>query len=152
MTMPVATPRSSLVLVGAALLTGLVSNGCSGTPPLPCTQQHSSCAAWDTDCAQASRPQCTQADRAPTMGWVEIESSPTSAAIYQDGRFIGYTPLRQAMGFTSQTGRISLVAVPLFAGQAQQERLIRVPPLPERVTFVMNNPPQGSGTLTELGP
>lgn len=125
--------------------------GCAGgekkTPPLPCTKRPSPCSSWDVDC-DLPRPKCVQADLGPTQGWVDIQSSPTPAAIYQDGKFIGYTPMRHVMAFTSKTSRISLVAVPLYAGQAQQERLIKVPPLPERVSFLMNNPGAGAGTLT----
>lgn len=142
-------PKLSLPLLALALW--LAFTGCARTPALPCSKRLAPCPVWDTSC-EAPSPQCTRADLGPTQAWVKIDSKPTPAAIYQDGTFIGFTPLRHAMGFTSEVARISLVAVPLYAGQAQQERVIRVPPLPKRVSFMMNNPPKGSGQLTDAEP
>lgn len=83
---------------------------------------------------------CRSTDDGATEQWVAIGSFPTPAAIYLNERFIGYSPMRYPMRFTSRDSHISLVAVPLYAGQAQQEELIIIPPLPKRISFFMNNP------------
>lgn len=117
----------------------LLISGCAAAPPLPCTARAPACGPLDGRCVDTGSV-CLRRDPGPTQAWVVIDSHPTPAAVYQDSRFIGYTPLKHLMGFTSSTGRIRLNAVPLYAGQAQQERVIALPPLPDRVTFDMNNP------------
>jgi hypothetical protein len=125
--------------LGAGLALGLA--GCAGSPERLCgSVAGASCGGLDGDCPQA-RERCRTDPQGATLGLVAIDSSPTSAAIYLDGAFIGYTPLRHPMSYTSQTSRIRLVAVPLTPGQAEQERIVLVPPLPTRVSFFMNNPP-----------
>ena len=113
--------------------------------------QASVCSSFDDDCP-VKRGRCHTDDLGATRRWVRIDSTPTPAAIYLDGSFIGYTPMRHAMSFTSKTRRLRLVAVPLYAGQAEQQRLIVVPPLPDRVAFFMNNGNDGANradTVTE---
>jgi hypothetical protein len=73
---------------------------------------------------------------------VEILSSPTSATIYLDGQSIGRTPLTHPLWYSSRTRYLTLTAEPLYPGQARQEQQLRVPPLPRRVQFFMNNPPK----------
>lgn len=79
---------------------------------------------------------------------VEILSSPTSAEIYLDGQPIGRTPLTWRLAYSSQTRFLTLTAMPLYPGQAPQEQRLRVPPLPRRVQFFMNNPPKGEVETT----
>ncbi len=123
---------------------------CGGNPPMSCSGDPEPCSPLWEDCL-GSATRCLSADTGADRAWVEIESAPTPAAIYLDDRFIGYTPLRYAMSFTSTQGSLKLVAVPLYAGQAQQERSIIVPPLPERVSFFMNNAPGASIGSTNDG-
>jgi hypothetical protein len=98
-----------------------------------------SCTAFQPDCA-AREPVVLTAAEGETRKWVQIDSEPTAAAIYLNGRFIGYSPLRYRIGFSSGDRAIDLVAVPLYPGQAQQQQVIAIPPLPARVSFFMNNP------------
>ncbi|WP_295883758.1 hypothetical protein [uncultured Thiohalocapsa sp.] len=107
------------------------------------------CSAFDPGCTGARRTARVEATAGESRRRVHIDSRPTAAAIYLNGRFIGYSPLRHPIGFSSDDRAISLVAVPLYPGQAQQERLIQIPPLPARVSFFMNNPAPESAS-TEL--
>jgi hypothetical protein len=111
---------------GLALLAALAAAGCAPLAPGGCAGRVVACPAAETG---------------PTRAPVRIDTAPTPAAIYLDGRFIGYSPMTYPVTYTSATSHISVVAVPLYPGQAQQQRLIRVPPLPKRVSFFMNNPP-----------
>ncbi|WP_156427884.1 hypothetical protein [Thiohalocapsa sp. ML1] len=120
-----------------ALLSAALLAGCQLTGPARPTLS-TDCSAFAPDCMPRSRRPLTVAD-GETRQWVDIDSAPTAAAIYVNGRFIGYSPMRYPMAFNSQDRALSIVAVPLYPGQAQQERLIRVPPLPTRVSFFMNN-------------
>ena len=113
------------------------------------------CARPNLDCSQGPTPQCDPeivpctADIDPcryippgaTNTLVEIESSPTTAEIYVNGEYVGRTPLKRYLWFSSTTRAVSVVAEPLFPGQARQEQQLNVPPLPKRLTFFMNNPP-----------
>ena len=110
----------------AAGLGALAAAGCAPLAPHGCAGRTAS---------------CPQIETGPTRAPVRIVTSPTPAAIYLDGRFIGYSPLTYPVSFTSATDRISVVAVPLYPGQAQQEQVVVVPPLPERISFFMNNRP-----------
>ena len=114
----------------ALLLCTAITPGCTPLAPNGCAGRLVACPSPETG---------------RTRSPVRILSAPTPAAIYLDGRFIGYSPLTYPVSFTSETGRIHLVAVPLYPGQAQQEEVILVPPLPKRVSFFMNNPPAASG-------
>ncbi|NBC15142.1 MAG: hypothetical protein GVY09_17745 [Gammaproteobacteria bacterium] len=127
----------------AALAALLAASGC--TAPLSGGLARG-CSAFAADCAEPGQTTATAASRpdGQTRRWVDIDSTPTAAAIYLNGELIGYSPLRHRLGFSSDDRVLSLVAVPLFPGQAQQARLIRVPPLPARVSFFMNNPPAES--------
>jgi hypothetical protein len=75
-----------------------------------------------------------------SYGLVDIAASPTPASIYVDGQLVGRAPLRYPLYFTNQTRYVSVVAEPLYPNQTRQERRIRVPPLPDRIQFFMNNP------------
>jgi hypothetical protein len=78
-----------------------------------------------------------------SQGVVVIDSSPTPAAIRVDGEHVGQTPLRHLLSYTSQTRYLTVVAEPLYPSQMRQERRLRVPPLPSRIHFFMNNPSTG---------
>ncbi|WP_295582948.1 PEGA domain-containing protein [uncultured Lamprocystis sp.] len=104
------------------------------------------CATRNLDCSSGARPSAIEPDpcryipAGASNELVEIGSSPTSAAIYVDGIYVGKTPIKHYLWFLSTTRAVTVVAVPLYPGQARQEQRLRVPPLPRRLTFFMNNP------------
>lgn len=126
----------------AGLLCLLLSVGCAQQlrPDLS-----AGCSAFQPDC-EPQEPYVSTAADGETREWVEIVSEPTAAAIYLNERFIGYSPMRYPIGFSSGDRAISLIAVPVYPGQAQQEQLIAIPPLPARVSFFMNNPSADTGS------
>ncbi|MCG6942383.1 MAG: hypothetical protein LJE69_14170 [Thiohalocapsa sp.] len=135
---PIAAGMLLATLLSASLVTSLVtSGGCTLQRPMA---RRDDCSAFRQDCAPR-RPTSVTAGDGETSRRVRIDSEPTPAAIYLNGAFIGYSPMHHRIGFGSTDRAISLVAVPLYPGQAQQQRLIRIPPLPARVSFFMNNPP-----------
>jgi len=73
---------------------------------------------------------------------VEIDSSPTTAWVYVDGHYVGNTPLVYGLTYDSSMETIEVTAEPLPAHRAQvrQTKHIRVPPLPRRIHFFLNNP------------
>ncbi|WP_295443141.1 PEGA domain-containing protein [uncultured Thiodictyon sp.] len=117
------------------------------------------CATANLDCSAGPKPRCDAATEhcvAPpdpcryippgtSNDLVEIESSPTPAAIYVDGNYIGKTPLKRYLWFSSTTRAVTVVAEPLYPGQARQEQHLQVPPLPKRLSFFMNNPEKTVG-------
>jgi hypothetical protein len=115
----------------------LLLAGCSRLM-LPAAPAAAGCSPFQQDCLQPRRIEATLAD-GQTNQWVRIDTEPTTAAIYLNGDFIGYSPLQHRIGFNSTDRAISQVAVPLHPGQAQQAQLIRVPPLPAQVSFFMTN-------------
>ena len=72
---------------------------------------------------------------------VEIDSSPGSAWIYIDGKYVGNTPLVYGLAYDSNTNHIEVIAEPLpdHPVQQRQTKHIRVPPLPTRIHFFLNN-------------
>lgn len=70
---------------------------------------------------------------------VQIDSSPTSAWIYVDRKYVGTTPLEHHLAYSSTTESIEIVAEPIFPAQVRQRKRIQVRPLPYRVHFFMNN-------------
>jgi hypothetical protein len=72
---------------------------------------------------------------------VSIDSSPTTAWIYIDGKYVGNTPLVYGLAYDSNTNYIEVVAEPLpeHPGQQRQTRHVRVPPLPTTMHFFLNN-------------
>lgn len=123
--------------------------------------QLTACAGPSLDCSEGPRPKCDPttlgscaADIDPcrhippgaTSTLVEIDSSPTPARIYVDGTYVGRTPFERYLWFSSTTSAVTVVAEPLYPGQARQERLLNVPPLPTRLTFFMNNPPTANSS------
>jgi len=72
---------------------------------------------------------------------VEIDSSPSSAWIYINGKYVGNTPLVYGLAYDSNTNYIEVIAEPLpdHPVQQRQTKQIRVPPLPTRVHFFLNN-------------
>ena len=83
---------------------------------------------------------CAKVPPGATHRLVSIGSTPTPAAIFVDGEFVGITPVDHNLWFTSTTHFVTVTAEPLYPVQTAQEKRIRVPPLPERITFHMNNP------------
>jgi hypothetical protein len=73
---------------------------------------------------------------------VQIDSSPSSAWIYVNKRFIGSTPLEHEFHYDSNLREIEVVAQPKpeHAAQLRQRRSFPLPPLPTRIHFFMNNP------------
>jgi len=72
---------------------------------------------------------------------VEIDSSPGTAWIYIDGKYVGNTPLVYGLAYDSNTNYIEVIAEPLpnHPVQQRQTKHIRVPPLPTRIHFFLNN-------------
>lgn len=122
----------------AALLVGALCAGCAGKATTGCSGLYRACTPFEADCG-SGWTHCRSNAGGATEEIVQIDSQPTTAAIYVDGRFVGYSPLRHRMRYTSETARIEVAAVPLFSRQTQQVREIVVPPLPRRVLFSMTN-------------
>lgn len=133
---PMQQPGNPLLC--SLLICAMWLSACGSGQQIRC-KHNAQCSPFDQDC-HLERVGCRSTDDGATEQWVDIGSWPTPAAIYLNERFIGYSPMRYRVRFTSQDSSVSLVAVPLYAGQAQQEALITVPPLPKRVAFFMNNP------------
>jgi hypothetical protein len=72
---------------------------------------------------------------------VEIDSSPSSAWIYINGKYVGNTPLVYGLAYGSNTSYIEVIAEPLpdHPAQLRQTKLVQVPPLPARIHFFLNN-------------
>jgi hypothetical protein len=124
--------------IAASLLLAALLGACAGAP-VQCPEAESSCASAFSDCEPAPQG-CVALPPGVSYGLVTIDASPTPASIYVDGRAVGRTPLRHPLSFTDQTRYVIVVAEPLYPHQTRQERRIRVPPLPERIQFFMNNP------------
>jgi hypothetical protein len=119
------------------------------------------CTPSSLDCSRRPTPECDPdvlpctADVDPcryippgaTNTLVDIDSSPTTANIYVNGEYVGRTPLKRYLWFSSTTRAVTVIAEPLFPGQARQEQQLNVPPLPKRLTFFMNNPPEAKDTV-----
>ncbi len=126
---------------GSAILLALLTTGCAQPFQGSCGPDISGGMGVSSACTSRSGtypgipPGASQAE-------VEILSSPTSATIYLDGQSIGRTPLTHPLWYSSRTRYLTLTAEPLYPGQARQEQQLRVPPLPRRVQFFMNNPPK----------
>jgi len=112
-----------------------------------CATQQLDCSGPRDDCEENilgdCRPlpvQCLGVEPGASFKLVDIDASPTPAAIYLNGEFIGRTPLRYPLSFTSQSRYMVIVAEPLYPTQARQERRMLMPPLPDRIQFYMNNP------------
>ena len=113
------------------------------------------CAQPNLDCRSGPSPECDSAfgpcaayidpcryiPPGATNTLVEIDSDPTPAKIFVDGTYIGRTPLKRYLWFSSTTHAVTVVAEPLYPGQARQVQSLNFPPLPRRITFFMNNPP-----------
>jgi hypothetical protein len=113
--------------------------GCVSPPALDCSGARNACPGAFADCKPLPAA-CRDLPPGVTYGLVEIATSPTPASIYVDGQPVGRTPLEYPLYFTNQTRYVSVVAEPLYPNQTRQERRIRVPPLPNRIQFFMNNP------------
>jgi len=119
----------------------------AATMLVACATQQLDCSGTRDDCEGKilgdCRPlpaECLSEQTGASFAWVDIDASPTPAAIHVNGEFIGRTPLRYPLSFTSQTRYVVVVAEPLYPSQSRQERRLLVPPLPNRIQFYMNNP------------
>jgi len=128
------TANQAAAITTAVLLAGCAqpSLDCRAARGAPCDSAFGPCAA-DLD-------PCRHVPPGATNALVEIGSAPTPADIYVDGEYVGRTPLKRYLWFSSTTRAITVVAEPLYPGQARQEQRLSVPPLPNRLTFFMNNP------------
>lgn len=125
----------------SGILFALSAAGCA-TPPQPtCESLAQQCQSPPGQCTPPPQA-CAELPAGVNHALVEIASSPTSADIYVNGTLIGRTPLLHPLWYTSRTRFITLTAEPLFAAQAPQEYKLRVPPIPARIQFFMNNPIQ----------
>jgi hypothetical protein len=131
-----------------ALLALCACAGCAGNAPSGCTGVYRTCTPFEEHC-RGGWLRCGTDASGATQEIVRIDSRPTTAAIYVDGRFVGYSPVRHRIRFSSETSSVQIAAVPIYEGQAQQTRELLVPPLPRRVLFLMNNAPRGTAN-TEL--
>ena len=124
------------------ILAAGVLAGCA-TPKLDCSGRWTECREGLATCDPIPEI-CAGLTPGASYALVFIDTSPTPAAIHVDGRYIGETPLRHPLEYTSQTRYINVVARPIYPNQARQERRLRVPPLPDSIKFFMSNPPQDS--------
>jgi hypothetical protein len=126
--------------VAAATIPGCASQ------VLDCSGAHHACAGAFADCEPVPDV-CRDLPPGVSYGLVDIASSPTPASIYVDGEPVGRTPLRHPLHFTDKTRYVLIVAEPLYPNQTRQEQRIRVPPLPNRIQFFMNNPAADESTV-----
>ena len=125
-------PRS-LVLV-----TLMALGGCATHAP-ECSREVFVPECFDEDCTVPRAP-LNPVPPGASHACVIIDAQPTRAAIYIDGDYVGTTPLHYSLWFESNTRYIRVLAQPMYANQAPQERLLQVPPVPRRLQFFMNNP------------
>jgi hypothetical protein len=123
----------------ALSLAAATLGGCAGRQTLDCSGGGNTCAGPFEDC-EPLPDACRDLPPGVSYGLVEIATSPTPASLYVDGQLVGRAPLRYPLYFTNETRYVSVVAEPLYPNQTRQERRIRVPPLPDRIQFFMNNP------------
>jgi hypothetical protein len=127
-------------VIAPAMLWGCArpSIDCTGGPSPECEPTFGPCAA-DVD-------PCRYVPAGATNTLVEIDSFPTPAEIFIDGAYVGRTPLKRYLWFSSRTPAVNVVAEPLYPGQARQKQRLNVPPLPKRLTFFMNNPAESEAS------
>jgi hypothetical protein len=125
------------------LALALLATGCASSQPT-CPSQANQCNALLGQCEKPTGICSKVVPPGVTQALVEIVSSPTTAEIYVDGKSIGRTPVTYPLWYSSKTRFIRVSAEPLYPDQARQEHQLRVPPLPTRIQFFMNNPPQGT--------
>jgi len=136
-----ARTASLAAVVAATALAG----GCA-QPSLDCrAARGAACDSAFGLCATDVDP-CRDVPPGATNSLVEISSDPTPADIFVDGAYVGRTPLKRYLWFSSTTHAVTVVAEPLYPGQARQEQRLNVPPLPSRLTFFMNNPAKTEDT------
>ena len=136
--------------LSAVLALSTVTLGGCATETLDCHSRMATCTEPFTTC-QPLPEACDKVLPGASHALVEIDSSPTPAAIYLDGEYIGETPLRYPLSYTSLTRSLTVVAEPLYPVQTRQEQQLRIPPLPRRIQFYMNTPP-GRGAAQEGPP
>jgi hypothetical protein len=136
--------RTKRVIKVAAFAASVMIWGCA-RPSLDCRAvRGATCDGAFGPCAADVDP-CRYIPPGATNSLVEIDSDPTPADIFVDGTYVGRTPLKRYLWFSSTTQAVTVVAEPLYPGQARQEQRMKVPPLPKRLTFFMNNPARTDG-------
>jgi hypothetical protein len=124
----------------AALAIIFLMVGCASQKSIDCTSNVDRMLTWLPAYGVAPPDPCGYLPLGASNTLVEIDSSPTPAAIYVNGDYVGQTPLRRYLWFSSTVRTVTVVAKPLYPGQGRQEQRLRVPHLPRRLTFFMNNP------------
>ena len=132
---PVIAALALAVLTIAPLILG-----CASQTSIDCTSNVDRLFTWLPVYGVAPPDPCGYVPPGASNTLVEIDSLPTPAAIYVNGDYIGKTPLKHYLWFTSTVRTVNVVAKPLYPGQGRQEQHLQVPHLPRRLTFFMNNP------------
>jgi len=134
------TDAKAAAIAAAMLLAGCAqpSRDCRDARSAPCDTAFGPCAA-DVD-------PCRDVPPGATNTLVEISAQPTPADIFVNGEYVGRTPLKRYLWFSSSTRAVTVVAAPLYPGQARQEQRLNVRPLPTSLTFFMNNPAKTEAT------
>ena len=133
-------PPATIGLALAVLGANAILVGCGTQTNIDCTSRVDRLLTWLPGYGAAPPDPCGYIPPGASNTLVEIESSPTPAAIYVNGDYIGRTPLKHYLWFSSTIRTVIVVAKPLYPGQGRQEQRLRVPHLPRRLTFFMNNP------------
>jgi hypothetical protein len=87
----------------------------------------------------ATRPASPPTEAGASTARIKIDSRPTPAWIFIDGRFVGRTPVEPLVAFTHATLFVDVVAVPMHASQTRQALKLVPPVLPHQVTFFLDN-------------
>ena len=139
------TAAPGIGLTFAALIGATQLGGCHAMQGLDCSDRtRLSCKDILGSCGSSPDP-CDSIPPGASNALVEIDSFPTSAAIFVNGDYVGKTPLKRTLWFSSTLRALTVVAEPLYPGQARQEQRLQVPHLPMRLSFFMNNPPRSEG-------
>jgi hypothetical protein len=134
----------------AVLLLVVALAGCAGGAEYACNFGPQNCEEVLGQC-EPEPADCGRLPSGASSAPVTIDSAPTSAAIFIDGRYVGQTPLRYRIHFSSNTRFIHVVAEPVYPSQTRQERRLQVPPLPQRIQFFMTNPGRDQGEARPAG-
>lgn len=128
--------RGAVLAIAASMLAA-----CATQPrQLDCSGPRDDCEEYILGDCPPLPAECLGVEPGASFKLVDIDASPTPAAIYLNGEFIGRTPLRYPISFTSQSRYVVIAAEPLYPTQSRQERRMLMPPLPDRIQFYMNTP------------
>lgn len=81
-------------------------------------------------------------------GDVYIDSKPTEAVIFINGKKIGKTPLVTEFWFTEES-KVKISAIPMYKDQFRQDVVLTVPAIPRHIMFFMTNKPKDKYKITE---